>query len=164
MIAQLRGFKDLNIDLNSLRDAIAKYPANWVDCEMWVEDIVSPEVNITADISNEDANNFIKLCQMFSCHVPNLNEGISTKKSIHGIVNLNQRAEISRLIEMEIATMSQPLFLESRRRSEVALTAILTDYIYKFDAALEIHVFGSSFYGIKGTNTNFNLLINTRMC
>ncbi|XP_055323571.1 uncharacterized protein LOC129578676 isoform X2 [Sitodiplosis mosellana] len=93
------GQKNFTPEQKRLRDGIANNPANWTDCVMWVEDIVSPEVNITAEISNEDANNFVKLCQMFSSHVPKLDE--------------------------------------------------------------EIHVLGSSYYGIRGSNTDFNLLVNT---
>lgn len=152
-----------NFIFNSLRDAIAKKPENWADCAMWVEDILSPEVNITAEISNEDADNFVKLCQMFSAHVPKLDEISPPNASIRGTVDLNQRTEIFRLIEVKIAAMSHPMFLEPRRQSEAEITSTLRKYIHGFDASLETHVFGSSRYCIKASDTNFNLLVNTRM-
>lgn len=124
---------------------------------------MSPEVNITAEISNEDADNFVKLCQMFSSHLPKLDEVNLTNDSIREIVNLNQRSEISRLTEEKIAATSHPLLLGSRQRSEAEIISALYKYIHDFDASLEIHSFGSSRYGITASDANFNLFINTRM-
>lgn len=129
---------------------------------MWVEDLVRPDVNITAEISNDDANNFVKLCQMFYSHAPKVNSMNNLPRSIP-TANFSQNADIFSLIKKEIADMSQPSFIEFRRRSEVEVISLLTKYIQQFNASLEILVFGSSHYGIKGSNTNLNLLINTRM-
>lgn len=133
---------------------------------MWVEDIVSSDVNIMAEFSQDDANNFVKLCQMLYSQMSTCNEVKFVSSSTVGPkppANLNPDTEVISLIETEIAGMSQPSFLESRRRSEVEIISILTKNIKSFDASLDILVFGSSHYGIKGSNTNLNFLINTRM-
>ncbi|XP_031626105.1 uncharacterized protein LOC116342572 [Contarinia nasturtii] len=49
----------------SLRDAMESNGANWKDCTMYVQDIDSQGMNITAEISNKEAHNFKKMCQMF---------------------------------------------------------------------------------------------------
>lgn len=121
---------------------------------MWVEDIMCPNVNIMAEMSNDDANNFVKLCQLFSSHVPKFDEV--------NAINLNQNTSIISLIEKEVAVMSHPSILTSRQRSEAEIVAILTKYIKQFKGSLDIHLFGSSHYGIIGSNTNLNLLVNTR--
>lgn len=57
-----------------MRDGIAAKPENWRNCVMWVQDIVSPSVNITAEISKEDALNFIKLCQIFCSYTYSIDD------------------------------------------------------------------------------------------
>lgn len=145
--------------MNRLREAIEKYPSNWENCVMWVEDIVSPSVNIMAEMSNDDANNFVNLCQIFSSHVPKFDGG--NPSLIEPVANLSQN--IFGLIEKEVAVMSHPSILTSRQRSEAEAVSILTKYIKQFKGSLDIYLFGSSHYGIKKSNTNLNLLVNTRM-
>lgn len=50
----------------SLRDGITANPSNWQKCTMFVQDLVEAGVNITADVSKEEAYNFQEMCQMFS--------------------------------------------------------------------------------------------------
>lgn len=40
-------------------------PENWQNCTMYVQDLVRPEINITAEISKEEAENFQHMCQIF---------------------------------------------------------------------------------------------------
>lgn len=42
------------------------HPGNWQKCTMFVQDLIIPELNITAEISKEKAYNFQEMCQMFS--------------------------------------------------------------------------------------------------
>ncbi|XP_031625839.1 uncharacterized protein LOC116342388 [Contarinia nasturtii] len=49
-----------------LRDGMTSNSANWQKCTMFVQDLISPELNITAEISKEKAYNFQEMCQMFS--------------------------------------------------------------------------------------------------
>lgn len=39
---------------------------NWKNCTMFVQDLKLPGTNITAEISKEEANNFIQMCNMFA--------------------------------------------------------------------------------------------------
>lgn len=69
----------------SLRDGIDANPDNWHDCAMYVHDIKSPGLNITAEISKEEAANFKKICQMFysnDCHGKWIDEYM---KKLHAI-------------------------------------------------------------------------------
>lgn len=51
-----------------LRDGIESNAWNWENCTMFVQDPKSPGTNITAEISDEDANNFQQMCKMFASH------------------------------------------------------------------------------------------------
>lgn len=50
----------------SLRDAISLNAANWKNCTMFVQDLVVPGLNITAEMPKEEVYNFQEMCQMFS--------------------------------------------------------------------------------------------------
>lgn len=39
---------------------------NWKNCTMHVQDIIFPGTNVTAEISEEAAKNFKKMCKMFA--------------------------------------------------------------------------------------------------
>lgn len=49
-----------------LRKGIETTPENWTNCFMCVQDLVRLDVNITAEISKEAAENFQFLCQTFA--------------------------------------------------------------------------------------------------
>lgn len=49
-----------------LRDGMTMNAANWQKCTMFIQDLVSPGVNIAAEIPKEQAYNFQGMCQMFS--------------------------------------------------------------------------------------------------
>ena len=40
-------------------------PENWKNCSMYVQDLVRPDVNITAEISKKEADNFQQMCEIF---------------------------------------------------------------------------------------------------
>lgn len=68
-----------------MRDGIESNAANWKDCTMYVQDIQTPGINVTAEISKEETNNFKKMCQIFTgCDSHNrcINEYISKLSSI----------------------------------------------------------------------------------
>lgn len=48
-----------------MRDGIKSNAWNWKNCTMYVQDFKSPGINITAEISKEEANNFIQMCNIF---------------------------------------------------------------------------------------------------
>lgn len=39
---------------------------NWKDCTVHVQDFQSPGVNVTAEIPENDANNFVEMCKLFA--------------------------------------------------------------------------------------------------
>lgn len=49
-----------------LRDGIEANAWNWKNCTMYVQDPTLPGTNITAEISKDEANNFIQMCYMFA--------------------------------------------------------------------------------------------------
>lgn len=55
-------------------------PKNWTKCTMFVQDIESPGVNITAELTEEGVDSFKQICRMFipfSLHAKNIDEYFS---------------------------------------------------------------------------------------
>lgn len=55
-------------------------PRNWENCTMFVQDIKSPGVNITAELTEEEVDSFKQICKMFipfSLHDKNIDEYLS---------------------------------------------------------------------------------------
>lgn len=50
----------------SLRKNIALNPVNWENCTLYVQDINVPGINITAELSSEEAYTFKTICQVVS--------------------------------------------------------------------------------------------------
>lgn len=48
-----------------LREGIKAAPENWTNCSMFVQDLVRPDINITAEVPKEAAENFQQMCQQF---------------------------------------------------------------------------------------------------
>lgn len=48
-----------------LRMGMERSPQNWRNCAMYVQDLVRPDVNVTADVSVEAFNKFKKICNKF---------------------------------------------------------------------------------------------------
>lgn len=128
---------------------------------MWVQDICAYGTNIMAEISNDEGNNFIKLCQMFSSYNPKSDQ---TPTNSATMPILNQGDEVFSMIDKKIADMRKESFMQSRGNVEKDIVCNLTKYINAFDASFGITKIGSSHYGIKGTKTDVNLLVNTRKC
>lgn len=49
-----------------LRTGIGNSSENWKNCSMFVQDLVRPNVNVTAEISQKAAQNFQEMCQIFA--------------------------------------------------------------------------------------------------
>lgn len=49
-----------------LRDGIEANAWNWKNCTMFVQDLKSPGTNCAAEISKAEANNFIRMCNIFA--------------------------------------------------------------------------------------------------
>lgn len=152
----------------SMRNGIKACPKNWQNCTMWVQDCISPSTNITAEIPKPEVDNFIKMCQMFATHVPKLMinpkiQGDAPQASSSTLKNetisFNGDKKVLDLIQKEIPGDCVPKDLERRQCSEKTIISTLTQFIGKFDASLKLFPFGSSEYGIKWPNSNFNILV-----
>lgn len=143
-----------------MRDGIAVCPKNWQDCVMWIQDIVLPHINITAEISKQEVDSFVRMCRIFSEFVPTFyddnefSDGLPMLDSIHDANLLN-------LIEKGISNSKSPELLEERHRAELEIVSTITKYIREFDTSLTLCPFGSNRYGIRRANANFNVLIIT---
>lgn len=49
-----------------------------------------------------------------------------------------------------------------RRKFEFIIFDFMTKCIKKFDASLNVHIFGSAMYDLCGAKSNYNLLVDTR--
>lgn len=60
-----------------LKAGIELNPHKWKNCMMCVQDVITPEINIAAEISEEEANHFKHMCKIFaseSLHDQTINE------------------------------------------------------------------------------------------
>lgn len=133
---------------------------------MWVQDTVSPHVNITAEIAKTEVDNFVRMCQVFSEYVPSFYEDSEFLENATSMENLSpldtvQDANLLRLIEEGISNSQSPEVLRARQRDEHEILSILKTFIQSFDPSLELHPFGSVMYGIRRGDANFNLLVIT---
>lgn len=139
-----------------LREGIAIYPENWKNCSIFVQDLVSPGLNIAAEITKQEITNFKLMCKLFSSCKPTLKleRPIVTKT-----IDLNLKQGIHGLIDKELVEMRRQLDLGLNCETEI--TSILTKYIHQFKPTLKVIPFGSNQYGFKRRTANFNLLIDT---
>lgn len=150
---------------NSMRDGIETCPSNWDDCVMWVQDPILASVNITAEISKQEVNNFVEMCKIFAKNVPKTEIQCENAilKTTPATSELIENVNLFSFIEKEMNNIHSASLLEARLRYEIEISATLTKYIQQFDETLKIYAFGSSQYGIKMKNNNFNLLITTSL-
>lgn len=130
---------------------------NWENCAMWVQDAISLSTNIAAEITENEVDNFIRMCKVFAEH-----SECATRAGLEPSGrNAIQVADLKELIENEISDSNITSRREARNRFELEIVSNLEKYIYEFSAKLKFYPFGSSQYGDKITNANFNLLIAT---
>lgn len=141
----------------SMRDAIKSCPMNWENCTMCVQDLISLSTNITAEMTKHEVDNFVRMCKIFS-ERSNISENISAS------INCDQVTIAIDLIEKEISESRVAAMLETRKRFELEIISILRKYVHQYDSSLELHPFGSSQYGVKIANTDFNLAVTTSKC
>lgn len=133
---------------------------------MCVQDIVWPHINITAEASEEEVDSFVRMCQIFAAYEPTIydyDEYLDSTTSIVGSSMLDplQDANLLDLIEKAISNSKSPEVWEARQQAELEIVSILTKYIQDFDPSLRLYPFGSTVYGIRRANANFNLLVRT---
>lgn len=126
-------------------------PKNWENCALYVQDIVSPGLNVAAEISRQEITNFKLMCQLFSSYEP-------PKLNIEKPVDITSDQHIFTLINGEIGDMLH--HINSGLDHESEIISSLTKYFHEINPSLKIVPFGSRRY-IKRSKTNFNLWIDT---
>lgn len=132
---------------------------------MCVQDTVSLGVNITAEITKNEVDNFVHMCQLFSEHEPKFDDErmishvTPTNLARDQTLSSDRNANWIDLIEQEIANCHQPAALQMRHRAELKIISTLTKYIRDYKPSLQLYPYGSTQYGIKLACTNFNVLI-----
>lgn len=153
-------------------------PGNWTNCSMYVQDLVSPSINITAELSMNEVDNFVKMCKIFAKYEPivgssylnrissaNSMSSLKSRSSVDKVLphmNDSQNTNVVSLIENEIVMIRSRSSVEVREGYEMEICASLMPYIRKFDSSLDTYPCGSIQYDIRLLNSNYNLLINTR--
>lgn len=131
---------------------------NWENCAMWVQDAISLGTNITAEITEFEANSFVRMCNTFAEYPKYSTIARSLKQSE---LNTNQVMDLVRLIEKDISQSIETSQLQARKQFESEIISTLEKYIHEFDPSLKLYPFGSSHYGIRITNANLNILVTT---
>lgn len=166
-----------------LRDGMSLHYRNWGNCTMFVEDLNATGKNITAEIPKEHAIHFKEMCKLFASinsneqnraideYVSKIQSANTTNGSTHRIVD-EVPAECSsqnsnsnrnpRIIEKEtLVARPLPSSIENRQKFEYEIFTIVVQFIHDLDPAMKLFPFGSTQYGIKYSNANFNLLVTT---
>lgn len=133
---------------------------------MCVQDLIQPHINIAAKMTKQEVYNFVQMCQIFAKQLPNCNDEYSMTtpnptRTTLSIQSLTQSTDFFDLIKKQISSTRVPAVLEIRERFEQKITSTLVAYVRKFDSTLKSFPFGSTQYGVKIANANFNLLIST---
>lgn len=143
-----------------MRDGIKTCPKNWSNCSMYVEDLVSPCTNITAEIPKSEVNNFVIMCRMFSTHMQKCNDINLSLPNVSCMNRMSQNFDYNDIKKEMIQIRSH---VEARRSSEMEICALVKNYINQIDPSLNMNTFvcGSTKYGITLLNANVSLVINT---
>lgn len=97
--------------LFSIGNSISACPKNWKDCTMCVQDLISLHVNITAEITKQEVDNFMQMCKIFAkqlskCYVECSAIAANTPSTSGNIAqlipNLKQDDDLVSLIEKGI--------------------------------------------------------------
>lgn len=137
-------------------------PHNPTDCAAYVEDLIMPHINITAEMSKREIGHFVSMCRMFSERTTDteiISNETNTKRSL--MQNAIRNSNLIDLIEQEMRCSRVVQISKMRKQPETEIMSILTRYVHEFDPSLKLYPFGSSRFGVQLANTNFNLLIST---
>lgn len=91
---------------SAIRNDIALSPKNWENCTMLVQDIKAPGVNITAEISSQEAINFQNMCRIFhldNSHVEQI-ETFLLKQEIQSVVTIEKPCTSSTDLKNTVST------------------------------------------------------------
>lgn len=149
-----------------MREGIKACPNNWKTA-MCVQDIISSLINITAEISKQEVDNFVRMCQIFAKHNP-ITDGSSATKTTPKTISSQlaifdsiKNTNLSKLLQKEIAKFCVPSTMQHRQHFESEIFSTMRSFLREFDSSLKLYAFGSSQYGIKLSGSNYNLMIVT---
>lgn len=125
---------------------------------MWVQDAISLSTNITAEITEIEANSFVRMCNIFAEYRECSTIARNLRQSE---LNTIQVMDLVRLIEKDISKSIKSSQSQARKQFELEIISTLEKYIHEFDPSLKLYPFGSSHYGIGITNANLNILVTT---
>lgn len=150
----------------SLREAIKSNPENWTNCAMYVQDITSPGINITAEISNQEAHVFKTMCHKFYLYWSKLN---TEPIDLYEIPKLEPALEIFNSIGIKVFNMHQTVNSWQEHcicEFKVEIISILNKSIQLLNPFLRVIPIGSNQYGfesawIQANKIRFDFLVNT---
>lgn len=140
--------------------------ANWTNCAMCVQDITLPGKNITAEISKQQAANFVNMCRIFSSYTPKFKTKTQPTANIQQeaifLENMKKRINFQELCrKLDDDFNSSMLSRCHHDISEAVIFAQLTLYVQAIYPSLKLHLFGSRQYGLRSKTSNLNLLVET---
>lgn len=150
-----------------MRVGIKTCPKNWMTSTMWVQDIILPRVNITAEISGQEVDNFVRMCRIFAKHKLNTDGGsqsVMKTNSSQPVISLlptfdSVDTNLVKLLEKEVSKFCLPSNIQQRQHFESEIFSTMQSFLHQFDASLKLYAFGSSQYGIRLPGSNYNLMI-----
>lgn len=144
---------------------------------MFVEDLNAVGKNITAEIPEEHAVHFKEMCKLFALinapeHDAAIDEyllKLSLARSPNANANAMNTNSVPPLMERSVRDPrireKEPLRAQSivdpRASFELEIFTVVVQFIYDLDPAMKLFPFGSTQYGIKYPNANYNLLVTT---
>lgn len=150
----------------SLREAIKSNPENWTNCAMYVQDITSPGINITAEISNQEAHVFKTMCHKFYLYWSELN---TEPIDLYETQKLEPAIEVFDSIGIKVFNMHQTVNSWQEHcifEFKVEIISILNKSIQLLNPFLRVIPIGSNQYGfesawIQANKIRFDFLVNT---
>lgn len=140
---------------------------------MFIQDLTNYALNVTAEVPEAEATAFHTYCLRYYNELNNgksvagsLDTGSSSPpttaamgqtKVPQGKSNIDDDSLESRIL---IETADLLTRLPSRIQSEANILLLLKSLVGKFDPLLKLVPIGSTVYGLGGTHTNFNILVN----
>lgn len=146
---------------------------------MFIQDLANHALNVTAEIPEAEATAFHMYCLRYYNELNNgksvavtLDTGSSSPPTTAAMgqtevsqddqnirkSNIDDDDSLESKILIETADLLTRL--PSRIQSEASIFLLLKSLVGKFDPLLKLVPIGSTVYGLGGTHTNFNLLVN----
>lgn len=119
-----------------LREGVKSNQSNWEDCTMFVQDLISPGVNVTVEITKEEADNFVEVCKM------------NAHPIIHDRIIDNY---VLKLSESRLASRSNIAFPAEKSVTELSETSVQSLKRFKVEIEKRRHL--DEYYADNAVNT-----------